>query len=475
MGLLDTLGQISGTLRGVNDLFGNINQFQNVINPNPQPMQQPMQKFGTNPLTGLPSIISQMPYNVGINSNTQPQFGGMVSVDPDFYRTAGFNPDAQLQQPVGGYGGNPPPVNTPFPTTPFPKQPTIPQPQPNTFANRLKDFGNIYADYIIGRSNAGKASFDPSSGDEAFVNNSGLANAMNQYKNREALKTLQGQQAFDNQMSALNTQTSQQKNFQYRQSLSPQEQKEFDKYLTSSSKGNLPASVQEYQFYKGLPKSEQGEFFRLKRKGFEIKDFGDSFKVIDNTGAIVQTISKGLSPENQPKNVFEKEVSKINAKEYAELKIQFPQIQQEMTEKIQIIDQMLNDPNLGSYLGKKAKLIPDILVAGTPTGDFRRKLGMIKGKEFLAQFDKLRGGGQISNTEGEQALRAGTSLDDSLTEEAFRQELLRLRKIAETASQKKFKQIQNLNTSEPQSNNEQELFYDPETDTMKKSDGTTVK
>ena len=348
MGLLDTLGQISGTLRGVNDLFGNINQFKNMINPNPQPMQQPMQKFGINPLTGLPSIISQMPYNVGINSNTQPQFGGMVSVDPDFYRTAGFNPNAQLQQPVGGYGGNPPPVNTPFPTTPFPQQPTIPQPQPNTFANRLKDFGNIYADYIIGRSNAGKASFDPSSGDEAFVNNSGLANAMNQYKNREALKTLQAQQAFDNQISALNQQTSKQKNFQYRQSLSPQEQKEFDKYLTSSSKGNLPSSIQEYQYLQqirnafGNNSQQEKDFFKLKRRGFDVKDLGNSYAVIDNTGTIIQTIPKGLTPDNQPQNIIQKKEAEALGKELGNLKLQYPSIKADLRDKIQTIDRILN-------------------------------------------------------------------------------------------------------------------------------------
>lgn len=289
MGLLDTLGQISGTLRGVNDLFGNINQFQNVINPNPQPMQQPMQKFGINPLTGLPSIISQMPYNVGINSNTQPQFGGMVSVDPDFYRTAGFNPDAQLQQPVGGYGGNPPPVNTPFPTTPFPKQPTIPQPQPNTFANRLKDFGNIYADYIIGRSNAGKASFDPSSGDEAFVNNSGLANAMNQYKNREALKTLQGQQAFDNQIAMRN-------------SISNQEYKD--------------------ALIKNLTKPEKPKIQSLQGGVFSQVEYPDGKIEIIRNDEVADFIEEQNKIKQQAKTggqtVFEKEIDKKLAKEFVE-------------------------------------------------------------------------------------------------------------------------------------------------------------
>jgi hypothetical protein len=99
--------------------------------------------------------------------------------------TPGINPNAQmlgagLQQPIGGYGQ--PTVPMTIPTMPLPQ----PQ-QPTTFAQRLGDISQRLMDYSIGRNMAGKASLDPSSGDQGYVNAMGFQNMQNQARARSDL------------------------------------------------------------------------------------------------------------------------------------------------------------------------------------------------------------------------------------------------------------------------------------------------
>tara|TARA_X000000950_G_scaffold196771_1_gene236842 strand:- start:1650 stop:2807 length:1158 start_codon:yes stop_codon:yes gene_type:complete len=104
---------------------------------------------------------------------------------PNVQLTTGINPNAQmpnmgLQQPIGGYGQ--PTVPMTIPTMPLPQ----PQ-QPTTFAQRLGNIGQRLMDYSIGRNMAGKASLDPSSGDQGYVNAMGFQNMQNQARARSDL------------------------------------------------------------------------------------------------------------------------------------------------------------------------------------------------------------------------------------------------------------------------------------------------
>ena len=104
---------------------------------------------------------------------------------PNVQLTTGINPNAQmpnmgLQQPIGGYGQ--PTVPMTIPTMPLPQ----PQ-QPTTFAGRLDNIAQRLLDYNIGRNQAGRASLDPSSGDQGYVNAMGFQNMQNQARARSDL------------------------------------------------------------------------------------------------------------------------------------------------------------------------------------------------------------------------------------------------------------------------------------------------
>ena len=366
---------------------------------------------------------------------------------PNVQLTTGINPNAQmpnmaLQQPIGGFGQ--PTVPMTIPTMPLPQ----PQ-QPTTFAGRLDNIAQRLLDYNIGRNQAGRASFDPSSGDVGYVNAMGFQNMQNQARARSDLANTLRQQQIANQVSFLNQMTNDQKNFAYRESLPDDQKESFDKLMSSSSFGGQPASVKEWQYYSSLSKDDQNKYLNMKRQGFSFKDTGGAIEFINPQGEVEKdkSLEKTLSPESLPENVIKKEESKVKGKELGELKIQYPKIQSEMKQKVSVIDDILTDPNLDDYLGGNA-LLPAI--PGSAKSDFRAKLDMLQSQSFLDQFDKLRGGGQISNAEGARALSAGTIISDRLSKQQLVAELKRLREVALNVSERKFKQIESLSGNQSQ-------------------------
>jgi hypothetical protein len=58
-------------------------------------------------------------------------------------------------------------------------------------------------------------------------------------------------------------------------------------------------------------------------------------------------------------------------------------------------------------------------IPGTATTDFKRRLDEIKGGAFMQAFQSLKGGGQITEKEGEKATAAITRMDKSQSEKEF--------------------------------------------------------
>ena len=219
MSLLNTLQGISGAFSTVNDLLGNINNFGSMMNPQPNQMSFGNQTM-MNPLnvqTNFPvnnsainpqllamnfptfaSTLPNQPLNFGQAQNQQINQNLLQGALPTFYSTlqnASFNPSIanQQSQVMPQLQVMTQPMQTTQPMQPM--QTTQP-----TFADRLRDFSQVYNDFLTGQAIAGKASLDPSSGDQAFVDAMGLQNVQNQATARNALR----QQAFENQIKLRN-------------------------------------------------------------------------------------------------------------------------------------------------------------------------------------------------------------------------------------------------------------------------------
>lgn len=93
------------------------------------------------------------------------------------------------------------------------------------------------------------------------------------------------------------------------------------------------------------------------------------------------------------------------------------------------IDNLLADPALGQALGIEGFLRKPLAELGldTETGRVKARLDQIKGSVFLQAFERLKGGGQITELEGTKAEQAMARLSTAVKEEDFREALRELR------------------------------------------------
>lgn len=113
-----------------------------------------------------------------------------------------------------------------------------------------------------------------------------------------------------------------------------------------------------------------------------------------------------------------------------------PGIIAEAENTISLINSVINDPSLAGITGKyEGGLEPDTLLGRTLLNqeetDLISKVEQIQGKAFLQAFESLKGGGQITEREGQAARAAIARLKRVQSPEAFQESLRELRQIAE--------------------------------------------
>lgn len=101
---------------------------------------------------------------------------------------------------------------------------------------------------------------------------------------------------------------------------------------------------------------------------------------------------------------------------------------------VALIDQIANDPALPSILGIVQGNIPagtPIIGGGQVGADLGAKIEQLQGQVFLEAFESLKGGGAITEIEGQKAERAKARLNRAQSPEAYRIALNELREVIE--------------------------------------------
>jgi hypothetical protein len=94
------------------------------------------------------------------------------------------------------------------------------------------------------------------------------------------------------------------------------------------------------------------------------------------------------------------------------------------------IDGVLKDPNLGWATGAPGIVTRN--VPGTPTFGTGQRIEQLQGRAFLQAFESLKGGGAITEIEGQKATQAIARLNAQQSEKDFRGALQELRDIVQT-------------------------------------------
>lgn len=161
------------------------------------------------------------------------------------------------------------------------------------------------------------------------------------------------------------------------------------------------------------------------------QDLGGGVAAMPYGSALPETmLPKTLSPQDQPAvrqqqaaassfgaGIGTKDAESINDLDRA--------VTQSM-QTVQLIDDMLSHPGLEYAIGASS-MLP--IIPGTPAADFDAKAKQIEGKLFLEAFETLKGGGQITQIEGDKATAAMGRLGRAQTEKEYKASLRELKNI----------------------------------------------
>lgn len=196
-----------------------------------------------------------------------------------------------------------------------------------------------------------------------------------------------------------------------------------DKRLTQVKS---PMSQKEFEYYQKLSPEDKKTFMRVKRAN-KVIDFGGEVGVLDPMNPDkVQRMPKTLPPAQQPQNIAKAERARIESKEETEAELGLPQIMDQSNMLVKQIDDMLAHPGLSTVVGAKgptgiitATGVDRFLGVPTDARDFLARYDQIKGSQFMEAFKTLKGGGQITETEGDKATQAISRMNTTQSEEEF--------------------------------------------------------
>ena len=99
--------------------------------------------------------------------------------------------------------------------------------------------------------------------------------------------------------------------------------------------------------------------------------------------------------------------------------------------QLTVIDKALDHPGRETATGVSGAIDPRNYIPGTQATDFRVVLDQINGTAFLQAFESLKGGGQITNVEGQKGTDAIARLNRAQSDEEFKVALEDLRGVME--------------------------------------------
>lgn len=158
-------------------------------------------------------------------------------------------------------------------------------------------------------------------------------------------------------------------------------------------------------------------------------DLGTEWAIQDRNGNIIQRIPKDIAGAEREKVVGTQRGEQITGA---------PDAARQANQMLTSIEGILNDRSLPMATGALSVLgnIP-----GTPMRGFAARADQLQGQAFLQAFESLKGGGAITETEGQKATQAIARLDRAQQPSDYRAALEELRGIVSAARDRAMSRI----------------------------------
>jgi hypothetical protein len=139
-------------------------------------------------------------------------------------------------------------------------------------------------------------------------------------------------------------------------------------------------------------------------------------------GAAPQAAPAGLVPVVPGKTAKDKAAEEIQvdeAKAQALAARQLPDLLAGVERSVKLVKDLKDSPDLDKLVGNTwGKLLS--LKSGTAEADLQARINQIKGDAFIQAFQDLKGGGAVSETEGDKATTARTRMSEAQSVKEFR-------------------------------------------------------
>lgn len=178
-----------------------------------------------------------------------------------------------------------------------------------------------------------------------------------------------------------------------------------------------------HEMGKALLKAEGGRGAYFTPRETVMPDGSIRYQIFDHRSGRWKDTSGPTSPKT-PKTQREiaaaKAGGKITGGSQAQAEIDLPKAEITTKETTQLVDELVNHPGMKDVIGfPDNPLALKGLVPGTDAADFRNRLDQLTGRTFIEVFPTLKGGGQITEIEGQKAQDAINRMSTATSEKAF--------------------------------------------------------
>lgn len=168
-----------------------------------------------------------------------------------------------------------------------------------------------------------------------------------------------------------------------------------ERQLASNAANMTSANIREIEYYNKMPEGPAKEAA------------GRKLGLLPNWG---------YDAENARAVAEAKAAGGVSGKGQAEAAIDLPKIESSATKVTGLVNELLNHKGKSAALGASSYL-PSI--RGTERAGFDNRLKQIQGDAFLKAFESLKGGGAITEMEGQKATQALNRMNETVNEEEF--------------------------------------------------------
>jgi hypothetical protein len=129
---------------------------------------------------------------------------------------------------------------------------------------------------------------------------------------------------------------------------------------------------------------------------------------------------RGIQVPTPEESAAAQKAAIIRAENAVKAQSDLPQYEAEANGMMKLVDDLVSHPGYESAVGLSSKLDPRNFIPGTDAMDFKLRLKQLEGKQFLQAFESLKGGGQITQIEGEKATAAIARMNTAASEGEFK-------------------------------------------------------